>query len=158
MYVFIYIYLYSVLTWVIENVNVNLIHLVSYNGPITSHCYWGDQLKQPCKLKYHQTDMIKLMKPNQIQQNYFVNTMCHSDGHHKQISTPFFYQKPEDKLFVNYKDGNDLLNAPKIITMIPYPYPKSKGLNKYLTYRCHVTESYLDIMAQTFLVDSMYLY
>ena len=102
--------------------------------------------------------MIKLMKPNQVQQNYYINTKCHAPGHHGQISTPYFWQTKQEKLLVNYHDGNDLLNAPKIITMIPYKYRKRNSLNKYLAYRYHVTESYLDIMAQTFLVDSMYLY
>ena len=131
---------------------------MSYNGPITSQCFWGDKFKQKCKLKYHSTEMIKLMKPNQIQQNYYINTKCETPGHHKQISTPYFWKHKKEKLFVNYADGNDLLNAPKIITMIPYGYTRRNDLNKFLKYRYHVTESYLDIMAQTFLVDSMYLY
>ena len=143
------------MNWIIENVNVNKIMLVSYKGAITSQCHWGKEYKQKCKLVHHATEQVKLLQPNHIQQNLFVVTRCESKGHKGQISKPYFWKQEKEKLHVNYDDNNDLLNAPKFITMIPYHF-KDSNPRKYFNSRYHVTESYLDILAQTFIVDSMY--
>ena len=88
-----------------------------------------------------------------IQQNYYPCTQCRAVGHFKQKSDPYFYKNKYDKLYINYKKGDDLQNGPYFITLIPWNYNEDNP-RKYLRYRIHISSGFLTSMQQAFAIDS----
>ena len=139
---------------IIENYRTNWIQIVNYKSSIQARCWWGMQNKnEQCLLEYKKTKGMIIYHSTMIQNNYYPCTICHHPNHHNQISDPYFWQEEKEKLYLDYKNGDDLLNGPKFVTLIPWHY-NADNPRWYKYSRMHISHSFLISMQQSFAAQS----
>lgn len=69
------------------------------------------------------------------------------------ISDPYFHHNKYQKLYINYKCGDKLLNGPHFWTLCDWNEPITKKQQK-LNTKYHLDEEFMDVLHQSIIIDT----
>ena len=128
------------------------ISISNRNGKIAGKCYDGHSKCEECAFNYEKTAAFIVAHINKFVIYYYPVLRC--INHNKQCSVYFKEKFIKNKLFLNKKMGDEIVNGPKFWSLSKYD---EKNWDEGLNRKFHVDEEWLLALHRGVLVESYVL-